>query len=241
MQIDFKEYTRIRDIVVKRNKRAARAGLMPEVHFPTVAEIKAGYVDAGQAMRYLKQYYSGGSQVKAIRATGLVPETKSFPVMPKPKPLTGEEKSARRRQQQRQSRQRQRIRRNAPSAEKAKKYISYIKAVQTYVDVNKRAGIDLGFDPSSFSPTEAQAFSEYIEYRFSQADFKKKYVIDEFIEDYAFVRNKYLQKGYSADQLQKDFSEFLISFKAMRDRSENMDGLTPEEAMQAWKMFVHSR
>ena len=37
---DFSEYTRIRDIVQKRIKRAVKAGLAPMVHVPTVKEIK---------------------------------------------------------------------------------------------------------------------------------------------------------------------------------------------------------
>ena len=55
-QIDFKEYTRIRDIVVKRNKRAAAAGLAPLVHFPTVKEIRAGYVPAKEALQAVKGF-----------------------------------------------------------------------------------------------------------------------------------------------------------------------------------------
>ena len=70
--IDFKEYTRLRDIVVKRNKRAVSAGLMPPVHFPTVKEIRAGFVDAKSALEAVKNFYSSGSQVKAIRETGAI-------------------------------------------------------------------------------------------------------------------------------------------------------------------------
>ena len=81
-KFDNKEYTRLRDIVVKRNKRAVEAGLMPLVHFPTIREIKAGVVSPGEAMQAVKGYYSGGSQVKAIRETGLVPEFKTFTVLP---------------------------------------------------------------------------------------------------------------------------------------------------------------
>ena len=91
-QIDFKEYTRIRDIVQKRIKRAFQAGLAPLFHVPTVKEIKAGLVSSSEAMRALKEYYSGGSQVKAIRQTGLVPEFKSFPTLPKEKTLSKSEK-----------------------------------------------------------------------------------------------------------------------------------------------------
>lgn len=230
MQIDFKEYTRIRDIVVKRNKRASRAGLMPEVHFPTVAEIKAGYVDAGQAFRYLKQYYSGGSQVKAIRATGLIPETKSFPVMPKPKPLTGEEKSARRRQQQRRSRQRQRIRQTTPSPEKQKKYESYLKALDTVQKAWKKRNFDIGIDLQSLTPSQAQAFVEYMDFRFSQGDFTQHYVIDEFIQDFS----RLIKKGHKAQDILMDYNQYLENRYGLSSRESKMEGLSFQDTMQSW-------
>ena len=55
-KFDFKEYTRIRDIVQKRIKRASAAGLAPMVHVPTVKEIKAGIVNPQEALRALKGY-----------------------------------------------------------------------------------------------------------------------------------------------------------------------------------------
>lgn len=230
MVVDFREYTRIRDIVVKRNKRAASAGLMPEVHFPTVAEIKAGYVDAGQAMRYLKQYYSGGSQVKAIRATGLVPETRSFPVMPKPKPLTGEEKSARRKQQQRRSRQKQRIRQTTPSLEKQKKYESYLKALDTVQKAWKKRNFDIGIDLQSLTPSQAQAFVEYMDFRFSQGDFTQHYVIDEFIQDFS----RLIKKGHKAQDILMDYNKYLENRYGLSSRESRMEGLSFQDTMQSW-------
>ena len=230
MAINFKEYTRIRDIVVKRNKRAAQAGLMPLVHFPTVAEIKAGYVDAGQAQRFLKSYYSGGSQVKTIRATGLVPETRSFPVMPKPKPLTKAEQTARRKEQQRDYRRRKRIRQTAPSPEKQKKYESYLKALETVRKTWKKRNFDIGIDLRSLTPSQAQAFVEYMDFRFSQGDFTQHYVIDEFIQDFS----RLLKKGHKAENILMDYNQYLENRYQLSSRERNMEGLSFADTMESW-------
>lgn len=230
MAINFKEYTRIRDIVVKRNKRSAQAGLMPLVHFPTVAEIKAGYVDAGQAMRYLKQYYSGGSQVRAIRQTGMVPETKSFPVMPKPKPLSQEEQKARRREQQRRSRQRKKIRQTTPSPEKQKKYESYLKALETVQKAWKKKNFDIGIDLNSLTPSQAQAFVEYMDFRFSQGDFTQHYVIDEFIQDFS----RLVKKGHKAENILMDYNKYLENRYGLSARESQMEGLSFQDTMESW-------
>lgn len=230
MAINFKEYTGIRDIVVKRNKRSAQAGLMPLVHFPTVAEIKAGYVDAGQAMRYLKQYYSGGSQVRAIRQTGMVPEIKSFPVMPKPKPLSQEEQKARRREQQRRSRQRKKIRQTTPSPEKQKKYESYLKALETVQKAWKKKNFDIGIDLNSLTPSQAQAFVEYMDFRFSQGDFTQHYVIDEFIQDFS----RLVKKGHKPKNILMDYNKYLENRYGLSARESQMEGLSFQDTMESW-------
>ena len=58
--MNFKEYSRMRDIVRKRNIRLAEQGLAPLVHFPTVKEIKAGIADKGAAFSAVSGYYSEG-------------------------------------------------------------------------------------------------------------------------------------------------------------------------------------
>ena len=234
MAINFKEYTRIRDIVVKRNKRAAAAGLMPIIHFPTVAEIKAGYVDVGQAQRFLKSYYSGGSQVKTIRQTGLIPEIRSFPVMPKPKPLTKAEQKEKRREQQRDYRRRKRVREYALTPEKGKKYESYLKALETVQRTWKRRNFDLGIDLLSLSPSQAQAFVEYMDFRFSQGDFTQHYVIDEFIQDFS----RLMKKGHKAESILADYNKFLENRHSMADRMADMEGLSFSDAIQSWYDFT---
>ena len=233
-RIDFKEYTRIRDIVQKRIKRAVKAGLAPMVHVPTVKEIRAGLVDPGEALRALKGYYSGGSQVKTIRQTGLVPEFKSFPTLPELPPLSKEQKRQRERDRQRDYRRRRKVRETAISPEKGKKYESYLKALESVSRTWKRAGKDIGIDLRSLSPSQAQAFVEYMDYRFSQGDFTQRYVIDEFIQDFS----KLLSKGHSAKNIVNDFNLFLENRMQLENRMNNMEGIPSWEFSGLWDDFI---
>ena len=233
-KIDFKEYTRIRDIVQKRIKRAVKAGLAPMVHVPTVKEIRAGLVDPGEALRELKQFYSGGSQVKAIRQTGMVPEFKSFPTMPELPPVSAEVKKQQVRDRQKEYRRRKKVRESAITPEKGKRYESYLKALETVSKTWKKAGFDIGIDLKSLSPSQAQAFVEYMDFRFSQGDFTQRYVIDEFIQDFS----KLLSKGHTAKNIVNDFNQFLENRSQMENRFNNMEGLSGEDSIMLWDEFI---
>ena len=233
-RIDFKEYTRIRDIVQKRIKRAVKAGLAPMVHVPTVKEIRAGIVDPAEALRALKGYYSGGSQVKTIRQTGLVPSFRSFPILPEQPTLSKEQKRQRERERQRDYRRRRKVRETAISPEKGKKYEGYLKALETVSRTWKRAGKDIGIDLRSLSPSQAQAFVEYMDYRFSQGDFTQRYVIDEFIQDFS----KLLSKGHSPKNIVNDFNLFLENRMQLENRMNNMEGIPSWEFSGLWDDFI---
>lgn len=235
-KIDFKEYTRLRDIIQKRIKRASKAGLAPMVHVPTVKEIKAGLVSPAEAMRAVKGYYSGGSQVKSIRQTGLVPEFKSFPTLPEEKPLSKSEKKQKQREYQRDYRRRRKVRETAITPEKGKKYESYLKALESVSRTWKSAGKDIGIDLRSLSPSQAQAFVEYMDYRFSQGDFTQRYVIDEFIQDFS----KLLSKGHSAKNIVNDFNLFLENRMQLQGRMDNMEGIQSWEFTGLWDDFIGS-
>lgn len=234
--IDFKEYTRIRDIVQKRIKRAVKAGLAPMVHVPTVKEIRAGLVSPSEAMRELTSYYSGGSQVKTIRQTGLVPSFKSFPTLPEAPAVSKEQKKQKARERQRDYRRRRKVRETAITPEKGKKYESYLKALETVSRTWKRAGKDIGIDLKSLTPTQAQAFVEYMDYRFSQGDFTQRYVIDEFIQDFS----KLLSKGHSPKNIVKDFNLFLENRQQLQGRMDNMEGIPSWEFTGLWDDFIGS-
>lgn len=230
----FSEYTRLRDIVRKRNVRLSEAGLAPRVHFPTVAEIKAGVVSAADALKAVKDYYAGGSTVKAVRQTGIVPEVKSFPQLPKPEIRSDAEKRERKRARDRAYRRRKAVREMAATQEKRGKYESYLKALETVNKVWSEAGFDIGIDLSSMTPAEAKSFVDYMDYRFSQGDFNQRYVIDEFIQDFS----KLMQKGYKGTDIQSDFNKFLESQSQLRSRSDSMEGLSAGDILNLWDKFI---
>ena len=245
MAADFKEYTRLRDIAQKRQKRLQQAGLAPAIHIPTVKEIKAGLVDANIAFRELKNYLSDVSTVKAARSTGTAPTFKTFPQLPPAKPTTEAEKKQRKREQDRRSRQRARIRREAPTPEKFKKYESYLKALNTFIKTWEKAlASGVKAKPEiletlqrlrSMTPTEAQAFVEYMDYRFSQGDFTQHYVIDEFMTDFS----KVMKSRKKNLDIIGDFNKFLEDRKGLQNRADSMEGMSAAESMRLWDEFVN--
>lgn len=230
----FSEYTKLRDIVVKRNKRAAAAGLAPLVHFPTVKEIRKGLVNPEEAMRAVRDFYSSGSQVKTIRQTGLVPQFKSFPALPKEPKRTTDEIREHRREQQRDYRRRKKIVESAKTPKEARSLLYAYRAIKTIERIWNRDKKRLGISLSSMTPTEAVAFTEYINYRFSQGDFTQIYVIDEFIQDFSKLR----KQGYTANQIQKDFDAFLENRTQLQTRASKMEGIPPDELRKYWDEFV---
>ena len=231
---NFAEYTRLRDIAQKRIKRLGAAGLMHEIHIPTVREIRAGIVEKSTALRELKDFLSGGSTVQAVRQTGLLPTFKDYPALPKPEPLTELQRKERKRERQRWYRQRKKIRETSITPEKARKYEGYLKALDTVSKAWKKSGFNIGIDLKSLSPSEAQAFVEYMEYRFAQGDFTQRYVIDEFIQDFS----KLLSRGHKPAEITADFDRFLAQRAALSGRSDSMTGLSSWEVMGLWDQYI---
>ena len=159
----------------------------------------------------------------------------SFPVAPPERKLSSEEKRQQKRERDRLYRQRRRIRQNALTPEKAKKYESYLKTLQTVTKTWSKQGFDLGISLSNLTPEQAQAFVEYMDYRFSQGDFKQRYVVDEFIQDFS----KLMQSGYKPGQITSDFEQFLENRGQLQGRSDAMEGLSNAESMSLWHEFAN--
>lgn len=232
--MNFKEYSRMRDIVRKRNIRLAEQGLAPLVHIPTVKEIKAGIADKNDAFRAVSNYYSEGSTVTAVKQTGIVPQIISFPELPAERKLSSAEQKQRKRDWNRAYRQRKALRDDSDSPEEAKKHISYLKALETVKRNMAAQGVDLGLDLKKMTPTEARDIVEYLDYRFSQGDFTQIYVIDEFIQDFSKIR----AKRHSSKDIQQDFSAFLLHRSGLQDRADNMEGITSGQWSGLWARYI---
>lgn len=236
-----KEYSRLRSIARKRIERAAAAGAAAPVHIPTVKEARAS-ADPAQYMAAVQRFLSSpGSKLSNVRKDNIsftrydpTPET---PVTKRrSKYKSEEERIARRREQKRRSKAKRAVERAAGSEKEARRRVGYLKALETVSEQWKKAGLDVGNWLGVLSPAKAKAFTEYMEYRFSQGDYNNKYTIDTFIRDFGSL----LQKGYDFKDIQGDFSAFLARQKVLRGnmRNTNKYGISEDEIDTAWINFV---
>lgn len=227
---DSKEYTRLRDIAHKRMTRSVEQGLISEIHFPTVREIKAGIVDPRMALAEIKSYLASGSTVTAIKQTGLLPVFREFPRLPERMPISSDERRMRKSASDKAYRIRKKLRETYNTARGE----SYLKALETIRKRYSKVGRELGIDLATMSPSEAVGFVAYMNYRFAQGDFTQLYVIDEFIQDFSTLK----RKGYSGKDIIKDFNLFLSHQAEVKDRADNMEGLTAGQTISLWRKFV---
>ena len=161
MAIDFKEYTKYRDIAQKRIKRAIAAGVPLYIHVPTVKELRqvgegAQEIEMMRLRQFLETGFSLSSRKKKERAK-----------------ISDEERKARRREQQREYR-RKKVARELETI--PNKYQGYLKGI-------KKLGVDI-------PPSKLPAFFAYMDYRFAQGKASKKYVFDIFVEDFQKMLQK---------------------------------------------------
>lgn len=234
--MNYKEYSRLRSIARKRIERASKEGLTEYVRLPTVKEVRA----SGSPERYLQavqDFLNQPSTVSQLRKTGTTP-TLNLPQTPIPpqQRQSDAERLARRREQNRRSKAKRAIEKSAPNEQVASRQVGYLKALETVASQWREAGVDVGNWLGVLSPGKAKKFVEYMEYRFSQADYKAKYVIDTFIRDFGAL----LEKGYNFDDIKGDFNNFLDKQKQLNKnkRRTNKYGITNDEFMDAWGKFV---
>ena len=102
------EYSRLRSIARKRIERLSAAGFAPNIHIPTVKELKATGASMSRATESLKQFLSSGQTVKQARVaestgTGFQFEFKKEDFQ-KPKRVRTEAEKERRRERDRYNR-----------------------------------------------------------------------------------------------------------------------------------------
>jgi len=238
--MDYKEYSKLRSIARKRIERAAAAGLAPYVFIPTVKEVKASG-NPEQYMSAVKEFLSSGSTVRNIRKA---PETSfkklDLPAIPpgqkKEPPLSPEAKRARRREQNRRSKAKRAVEKASGSEGEARKRVGYLKALETVAKQWREAGVDVGNYLGVLSPGRAKAFTEYMEYRFSQGDYNSKYVIDTFIRDFGEL----VKRNYNFENIKADFGAFLDKQKELKKgkRNTNRYGISEDEVYNAWSKFA---
>lgn len=239
--MDYKEYSRLRSIARKRIERAAAAGAGEYVRIPTVAEIKKSG-NPEQYLRDVKNFLNtpGTTLSAARKERTTVPKLDLPPLPPESKKrLSTEEKAARRREQKRRSRAKRAVEQSATTAAEGRKKVGYLRAMETVASKWREAGLDVGNWLGVLSPKKAKQFVDYMEYRFSQGDFKTQYVIDRFIKDFGELQ----RAGYDFADIRTDFDSFLDMQKQKRKNKKRTDryGITKDEIDDSWARFVEKK
>lgn len=174
--IDFKEYTKLRDIAQKRIKRGQAAGLAIDVHIPTVKELR-NYRDTAQEIELMR--------LQQFLETGFSLERRRQAEHPR---MTPEERQERRRKQSRRYR-RNKVAREYEKPEHPDAYRRYVKGLETL-------GVDI-------KPSDLPAFFAYMDYRFAQGKSSQKYLFDIFVEDYMKMLTKGYSPGDIINDFEK--------------------------------------
>ena len=161
MSIDYKEYSRQRDIAVKRIKRLEASGVKLDVHVPTVKEVRSkGEFEQARLFSALSGFLETGVSLSRRRQRTKASE---------------ENQREQRRQYQRDYR-RQKVAEKYERPNVPNKYRGYLKGL-------KKLGVDL-------KPSQLPGFFKYMDYRFAQGTASKKYVFDIFVDDYQELLQK---------------------------------------------------
>lgn len=209
MSIDYKEYSRQRDIAVKRAKRLAEKGYAGYTNiFPTVKEIR-GMSAQEQSRRFsaLSGFLESGPSLSKRRER--LKDTK-------------EQRAKDRKEYQRDYRRRK-VAQKYEKPGQPKKYQSYLKGLKTM-------GLDL-------KPSQLPSFFAYMDYRFSQGNFAKQYVFDQFATNYLEL----LADGYKPAQILADYQQFESDQLGISAKADEMQGRSTEEVLKAWRKFIDNR
>lgn len=235
--MNYSEYSRLRSIAQKRINRASAAGYGPRVQIPTVADVKAS-ADPDAFMAAVKNFLKNPG-LRDVREQGISYPEFDLPDVPvtKKQSLSPEEKRARRNEQKRRSKAKRAVERAAATEAEGRKKVGYLKALETVSKQWREMGLDVGNWLGVMSPGMSKKFVEYMEYRFSQGDYKNRYAIDTFIKDFGTL----VQRGYDFKDIKGDFDSFLFKQKElMRNKSKAQRyGIDSDEVDSAWRKFVN--
>ena len=217
--MDYKEYSRQRDIAVKRLKRLSAKGQDLGINVPTVKQLRSMPEDqASKMMSALTNFLQTGASLRKQQESRRIHYSR-------------EEQSSRRNEYQRQYRRRVKAR----EYERPKyphKYESYVKALGSKKLKNILDVFDIDIKPSMLP-----AFFKYLDMRFDQGDTSKEYVIDVFLTDYV----KYLKKGYKGEDILRDFDEFVSDQLGISNAEEEMKGYSLEEFQKTWRTMIGNK
>lgn len=162
MSIDYKEYSRQRDIAVKRIKRLEASGVKLDVYIPTVKEVRS------------KEDYEQSRLFSAL--SGFLESGLSLSRRREERTKASKEWRAEQRRQYQRGYRRQKVAEKYERPNVPNKYRGYLKGL-------KKLGVDL-------KPSQLPGFFKYMDYRFAQGNASRKYVFDIFVDDYQELLQK---------------------------------------------------
>lgn len=206
--IDYREYTKFRDIAVKRIKRMSAKGIQADYFPMTVKQLRANPAIA---------------EIESIRLSSFLMEGPSLARRQESRRIkkTPEQRRLDKQKANREYRRRKvakELEQKTPGHEG--KYQAYLKGIKTL-------GVDI-------PPSKLPAFFQYMDYRFAQGNTAGRYLFDVFLDDYTQM----LQKGYKPDQILKDFQKFESDQLSLSARASKMEGIDVDLALDLWTMFV---
>ena len=205
------EYSRLRDIAVKRIARLEKAGLaMPGINIPKVSDL-GDKRSRERAAENLKQFLASGTTVREIRKSGgvVAPSRKGIADVSTPEKIH-------RREKQKEAR-----------ARRAEVLSGLTKNQRNMLKGAKTLGIRL--------PTnQIMAFVEYMEYRFDQISESQFYLFANYAEDFQQI----MKKSPSIGDIRADFNRFLADRDSLESLFASGGGYD-ESALQAlWSEYV---
>lgn len=216
MASEYSSYSKLRSVARKRAERLTESGFTTGFSFPTVKELKQQGISAKAATRAVESFLNAPSTVRQARreterpvfiptSTGAVVTTQA----------QAKAERARAASRERSRRYRDRVR-------------NLSKQDRLYIKAAKKLGLHI-------TPSQAKAFSEYMDFRFAQGSDSVHYKIARYVEDFAAAMEKL---EYTPDEILEDFQSYLLSRAIAIDNAKNMKGYKKAEIDRLMSTFI---
>lgn len=222
MAKSYHEYSQLRKIAQARVARLKEVGASVEgISFPTVAELQKNSISAAKAEKSIKQFLAGPTTVKEWRKTpaDLYPSFRATP--------SGVEVASKAVLQHRERNRRYRERQREI-------YSRLTKDQQALLKAAKRLGVTI-------APGQAEAFEEYVKYRYAQGIGSVRYFMGNIVEDFETYRKN--NPRHNAKEIIDDFNRFAADRSGLQKLFDKItSGKEPttrqsDEFNKAWERF----
>lgn len=228
MPSKYSEYSRLRSIARKRSERLGEAGLIQEVKFPTVAEIKQKGISPEKALQAVNKFLNAPTTKRSyLRLPEFIQEDVQKVVKTVRSDISVEKQKARKREANRRYKEnvvkpaREAFQQLSPrKQEYYKRFLKSAKFFKVNIPVKDR-----------------MAFYEYLDARLTIAKENQAYRIDIYIKEFENIQNS---KKYSPEEIMEDFRGFLAERDIMVANAEEMKGYGVDVIDDLFKEFLKS-